>query len=203
VYSAKRAVNRRGQGAGLREEIVEAAARLLGASASREAVTLRAIAREAGIAAPSIYPHFADRDAVLDAVVSRTFAELAQACSSAATGATSGVEEVRAICRAYAAFASNRPGQYQILFQRSPDNLSRTPQPYPEGIRAFELLSGALERMVAEGTSTSTDPTRDAQALWAALHGLATVVPATPGFPWRDATDLLDRLVEALTRTQA
>ena len=199
MHHRRRTPNRRGQGVALHEEIVDAAARLLGETASREAVTLRAIAREAGIAAPSIYPHFADRDAVLDAVVSRTFAELAQVCSDAAIGAPSGAAAVRALCRAYMAFAGDSPGRYQILFQRSADNVSRQPNPYPAGLRAFELLSAAIGRSVTEGSSTSTDPTRDAQALWAALHGLTTIVAATPRFPWRPLDDLLDRLIEAMT----
>jgi Bacterial regulatory proteins, tetR family len=46
---------------------------------SAEAVTLRAVAREVGIAAPSIYAHFPDRDAVLMAVVVRIFDELTEA----------------------------------------------------------------------------------------------------------------------------
>ena len=50
-----------------------------------------------------------------------------------------------------------------------------------------------------EGTSRSADPDRDAQALWGALHGLVTLVPATPGFPWRPTDEALDRMITALT----
>ena len=194
----KRTINRRGQGSALREEILDAAGRLLAAPESRGEVTLRAIAREAGIAAPSIYPHFADRDAVLDAVVSRTFAALQRACVDAAEGAESGATQVRAVCDAYATFVRERPGEYRILFDRSPVNLSEPPRPYPEGIRAFELLIQGLERMVSEGTSTSTDPVRDAQALWASLHGVLTLVPATPGFPWKPLDQILERYTSSL-----
>lgn len=113
--------------------------------------------------------------------------------------ASSGLDQVSAICTAYADFARDRPGQYRILFERSPENLSEQPHPYPEGIRAFELLARALERMVAEGTSTSSDPVRDAQALWAAIHGLVTLVPATPGFPWSPSQEVLGRIIAALS----
>jgi AcrR family transcriptional regulator len=40
---------------------------------SEAAVTLRGVAREIGISAPSIYPHFADREEILGAVLTRAF----------------------------------------------------------------------------------------------------------------------------------
>lgn len=193
----KRTTNPRGRGAALREEILAAVTRLLAARSSGE-VTLRSIAREAGIAAPSIYPHFADRDAILDAVVARTFDELAGACSAAADGASSGTQRMHAVCDAYIAFARAHPGSYRILFERSAANLADTPRPYAAGIRAFDLLVDALCRMVADGTSTSTDPVADAQALWAALHGLVTLRPATPAFPWNTEAEIVVRLTTSL-----
>ena len=130
--------------------------------------------------------------------MSRTFAELAQACADAARGAPSGAAAVRSLCHAYMGFAGAEPGRYQILFRRSPANLGEEARPYPSGLRAFELLNSAIVRAVAEGASTSTDPARDAQALWAALHGLTTIIPATPGFPWRQVDDLVGHLIDAL-----
>ena len=193
----KRRTNRRGQGAALRQDIVDAATRLLAASTSRNGVTLRAIAREADIAAPSIYPHFADRNAILDAVVGGTFAELRRVSTDAAASTNSGAGQVRAICLAYLTFARAHPGQYRVLFERGSDDISgRT---YPDGLAAFDLLVRGIERSVAEGSSTSRDPVRDAQALWVALHGLATLVSATPAFPWRPTDELLDHLRNAVT----
>src|SRR6187402_1454924 len=95
-----RVVNRRGQGERLRDEILDAASRLLATSGSRDAVTLRAVAREAAIAAPSIYPHFPNRDAVLDAVVVRTFDQLAAFCSAAGAQVPPGAARLDAICLA-------------------------------------------------------------------------------------------------------
>ncbi|MET1072143.1 MAG: TetR/AcrR family transcriptional regulator [Umezawaea sp.] len=193
----KRTVNPRGQGAELRQEILDAAARLLTAAVPGGGVTLRAIAREAGIAAPSIYPHFADRDAILDAVVGRAFEQLGRAAEAAGAGAESGAAQVRAICHAYLDFARENPGQYRVLFERTPDNVSgRT---YPDGIAAFDVLVRGIGRSVAEGSSTSDDPVRDGQALWAALHGLATLLSAAPAFPWRPTAELVDRYLTAIT----
>src|SRR3954471_1001502 len=68
--------NRRGEGALLRDEIVTAAERLLEREGNEEALTLRSVAREAGISAPSIYTHFADRDAIVETVLDIAFQRL-------------------------------------------------------------------------------------------------------------------------------
>lgn len=199
--ATQRSANKRGEGSQLRSEILAAAARLLARNRSRDAVTLRAIAREAGIAAPSIYGHFADRDAILDEVVADTFVALAAACRLAAGGAASGEDEARAICGAYLSFAKSNAGQYSILFERSEANIAEPPHAYPEGLEAFAMLERAMVRAAAEMGREATDPGRDAQCVWAGLHGLATLTPSTPGFPWRSETDLAGHLVSVVLLT--
>ncbi|WP_432840953.1 TetR/AcrR family transcriptional regulator [Dactylosporangium sp. CA-092794] len=197
MKNRQRETNARGQGGRLREEILQAAAGLLERS-SRDAVTLRAIARAAGIAAPSIYPHFADRDAILDAVVSRAFETLGEHCAVAAAGAENGAARVRAVAHAYAAFARERPGEYRLLFDRYPGNINPATPEYGSGRRAFQFLVDAIAEAAADGTGASADPMLDAQALWAALHGIHLLVPAMPGFPWRPIDEVVDHTITAL-----
>lgn len=197
-----RTVNSRGEGSLLRDEITEAAARLLSRATSRDSVTLRAIARETGIAAPSIYRHFADRDAVLDAVVTATFEQLETVCEQAYNQAATGIARVRGISYAYVAFAAQHRSEYRILFERTADVIeSGAPSAptYPPGIRAFQFFIDAFAQMDQEEDSDTTDPIRDAQTLWAALHGIVTLIPATPGFPWAPTEVLLDHLIEKVT----
>lgn len=195
-----RTVNTRGRGAGLRREIIAAAVELLAETSSGQAVTLRGIARRAGIAAPSIYPHFTDRDAILDAVVSESFEDLTAAMRAATELEATAAGRVRALGRAYLDFAAHFPGRYRILFERTGSNISADARTYPPGLAAFALLSSAVTDAVDEGTSSSTDPAGDSAALWTALHGLATLPAATPGFPWPATGVLLDRLTVGLAR---
>src|SRR3954462_12715273 len=114
-----RSRNRRGEGARLRDEIVAAAAALLEETGTEQAVTLRAVARRVGIAAPSIYAHFADRQAILLAVVQGAFAELAEALRATQTGTDAPPEDdpvaqLRAACTAYLDFAATRPQRYRV-----------------------------------------------------------------------------------------
>ena len=201
---AARQINKWGEGERLRGELLDAATRLLARATSRDAVTLRAIAREAGIAAPSIYTHFANRDAVIDAVVSNTFRALDAVCEEAYRSHPAGPARVRAICRAYVAFAAEHPDQYRILFERSSGNLSVTAGPDPVGLHAFHHLARAIEEAnAADDATRGRDPHQDAEALWAALHGIVTLVPATPTFPWTATPSILDNILDRFTARPA
>ncbi len=193
-----RQINRWGEGARLREEILEATTRLLTTAVARDAVTLRAIAREAGIAAPSIYKHFDNREAILDAVVEDAFTQLEDACGAAAASSCSGRERIEAVSRAYVAFGVTHSSEYRIMFERSGSSDTTLPvREYPAGTRAFHVLVDAFADFAREIGLSSADPLQDAQAFWVSLHGVITLVPATPGFPWVAPNTIVDRLLAA------
>lgn len=193
----KRIGNKRGFGGNLREEVMDAMERLLSRAGSGSAVTLRAVAREAGIAAPSVYLHFTDRDAVLDAVIARGFERLTESCAAAAASAEPGRAEIEAICSAYLRFAEENPGRYRVLFERSAANIASPPHEYAEGLRAFDLLVRAFEHD-PDRAGTHADSVLHAQSTILVLHGLATMRPALPGFPWLAGEQLLRNAIRAV-----
>lgn len=207
----KRHRNPRGQGARLTEDIVAGALALIERTGSAEAVTLRAVAREAGIAAPSIYAHFPDRDAVLMAAVARIFDELTQAIEQGNKSAGQDpAGRLVAGCEAYVAFGLEHPARYSMLFstQRpaTPDNPKPVPtgpdgRPTPEfGAQSFALLVQAIQDCVTAGVSASTDVVADATAVWVALHGTVSLRAALPRFPWPDPAAFVRQLVLPLAQ---
>lgn len=195
--------NARGDGALLRDEIVDAAAALL-QSGPAEAITLRAVARTAGITAPSIYRHFDSVDAILRAVIERTFSELETSLRNAVARAT-GAEQVWNVSRAYFAFAREHPEQYRLLFGGAWNAANLDPEQHTErgererlGLETMQVLVDAIAAASSDGSSSSTDNMTDAVALWVGLHGLATLRRATPLFPW--PTDIERRIIRSLAR---
>ncbi|MER5865260.1 TetR/AcrR family transcriptional regulator [Kitasatospora sp. NPDC002040] len=197
---AARPRNRRGEGPRLREEIVRAALGLIEREGSKEAVTLRAVAREVGIAAPSIYGHFPDREAIVEAVVLEALARLNRMTEAAKAAEPDPVDALLAGCAAYVEFGTREPACYRVVF-------STTPHPTevpacqggsrPTGRDAFMALVRSLEACVEAGRSTSTDPFGDAVALWTALHGQVTLRAALTDFPW-PPTDTVAQLVRRI-----
>ena len=188
--------NARGQGARLTGDIVSGAVAVIEREGSAEAVTLRAVARQIGIAAPSIYAHFPDRDAIVMAVVTRVFDELAAAISGGTEAAGPGpVGRLVAGCEAYVGFGLAHPARYGVLFS------ARRAQDYEDyeaaghgacgrpalafGSEAFGLLVSAIEDCVSAGGCASTDVVADATALWVGCHGTVSLRTALASrFPW-------------------
>ncbi|GAA2703131.1 MULTISPECIES: TetR/AcrR family transcriptional regulator [Actinoplanes] len=196
--------NRRGHGGRLRTDIVAAAAELLDEAGNEQAVTLRAVARRIGIAAPSIYAHFPDRQTILLAVVQDAFTELTDTLR-AAIGADEAVTRLRAACAAYLDFAATRPQRYRVMFGglwNAGDAVDGATVSATEatalGQDALAVLVTALDGCVAAGHSTSTDTTADTIALWLGLHGLAHQRTVAPGFPF--PADIADRMISSLAR---
>src|SRR3954451_1658374 len=102
--------NRRGEGARLRDDIVDAAVELLDETGNQSAISLRSVARRIGIAAPSIYRHFPDQPAIMLAVVRRAFGELEAYLRDATTAAGDDPRRrLHACCHAYLDYAQQHP----------------------------------------------------------------------------------------------
>lgn len=174
-----------------------AALDILDESGDSGAVTLRAVARHVGISAPSIYPHFGNRQAIILAALQDAYAQLhrhlRELVDAAGPGST---DRLLAICHGYLEFGRTSPHRYLAMF----GGVWNAADDMAEGIVArddvAELGMGLLEDLtrllvdcVVAGTSASTDPNGDAVALWAAMHGLAHQRIVATAFPWPDNVD--------------
>lgn len=193
-----RARNPRGSGARLRGEIVAAAATLIARTGSDQAVTLRSVAREVGISAPSIYGHFSDRDAIVEAVVSESLEQLHLAVADAVSAHPDPVEGLYAGCSAYVEFGISEPARYRVLFGWSRPK-GQSPQSDTRGLAAFNTLVTNLDACVAAGRSASTDTFVDAVSIWTSLHGQVMLRADLPEFPW-PSTDTVGEMVRSLAR---
>ena len=92
-----------------------AARDLLAETGSDDAVSVRAVAERVGVSTPSIYLHFADKDALIDAVCEEVFTELGTAMEEAAQGADDPFDSLRQRGLAYVQFALDNPEHYRIV----------------------------------------------------------------------------------------
>lgn len=187
----------RGRGEELRNEIVHAAKDLLGETGSADAMSIRAVAQRVGVTAPSIYMHFADKDALLDAVVSDVFAHLDTAIVSAAESvpADQPLERLRAQGLAYIRFAVEHPEHYRVATMEpcvvAPD--------VDDVIRAgaFAHFTETVADCMKAGIFAGDDPLPIALDLWTAAHGVASLMIAKPYLPWGEVEVIGDRALRA------
>ena len=118
---------KRGEGERLREEILAAARDLLAESQDADAVSVRMVADKVGVSTPSIYLHFADKAALLDAVCEAVFAELDQLMEASAAVTDDPFDGLRLRGLAYSRFALANPEQYRLAMMRMPSHHLETP----------------------------------------------------------------------------
>ncbi|MET0698891.1 MAG: TetR/AcrR family transcriptional regulator [Mycobacterium sp.] len=168
--------SRRGHGDQLRNEVLAAVNRLLDQWGSDEKLTMRAVAQEVGVAAPSIYLHFADKSELVWAALADKYGQLAEQMRQAdLTVAADGPRErLRAQVHAYCRFAMDNPGHYRLMYEiRQPvterDKLGHHPARQVSG-RLRHALAGCAD----DGYAISLPLYQAAHTLWTALHGLVS-----------------------------
>ncbi|MUL82193.1 TetR/AcrR family transcriptional regulator [Mycobacterium sp. CBMA247] len=157
----------RGQGALLRDEIVAAATRVIDAAQNEGDVSLRSIAREAGIAAPSVYAHFEDRDSVLDAVAEASWTQVSEEITQLRSSSRPPRERLLLGCQTYVSFAERHPLRYSLMTQITDTS--------PAAKQALAVVTRGL--LACRGGDPQAPPTpesdRIAAALSVAVHGVA------------------------------
>ncbi|BBX45958.1 TetR/AcrR family transcriptional regulator [Mycobacterium cookii] len=186
----------RGSGDLLRDEILEAATELLLGTGHAKAVSIRSVAERVGVTPPSIYLHFQDKDALLDAVCARYFEKLDEEMQRVSAAQSSTVEVLRAQGLAYIRFATETPELYRIATMgewRSGSNVDAA-----LASSAFEHICATVQALIEEGTFPPGDATAIALELWSAAHGVASLLIAKPHLPFGDAEAFADRVLRAV-----
>jgi AcrR family transcriptional regulator len=204
--TARRTRNRKGQGARLREEILEAASAQLAEVGDGDALTIRGVAAACGVTPPAVYQHFPDKAALLREVLEREFAGFEQRLHAAEASATDPCVALRRRCQEYLRFGAEQPGSYRVLFsarQLGPRGLELQPEQAHPGAAVLDDLLRAVERCLV-GRGRSTDETYVvALQLWTALHGMVDLRNSKPEMDWPPANEMVDALLEQLRLADA
>jgi AcrR family transcriptional regulator len=178
----------------LRADLLAATERLMIETGSAEAVSIRAIADAVGVTPPAIYLHFPDKDSLILAVCERHFEAFDLVIEDAGRSTDDPVESLRRRGSAYVRFGLENPEPYRILFMTR--NESAQPQDIVVGAggRAFQHLVDAVQRCIDAGAFRPVDPVMAATGVWAAVHGVTSLLISLPGFPWPDIDALVDHV---------
>jgi AcrR family transcriptional regulator len=129
------------------------------------ALSLRAVARRAGVSPAAPYRHYADREALVSAVAAVGYRELAERLT-AAHPAPSTPEQLASVAVAYVEFALEQPALFRMMFGEPCDRDNE------ERVTATAAVSLYLREIVAR-CFPRADPEALAPAIWALVHGLA------------------------------
>ena len=153
----------------LSRALVEAASRLL-AREGASALSLRAVAREAGVSAAAPYHHFKDKNELLNAVAKLGFEKMGEAMHNSIENAASPAERLNAVGVAYVSFARENDALYKVMYEAGRDRDSRA-----ASAGETEGLSLVMQsiRENAPANAADIDIQLAQIAGWCAAHGLA------------------------------
>ncbi len=150
---------REGRRRAARDAIVDAAWALVG-DEGLAGLSLRDLARRAGITTPTVYAYFDSKNAIFDAMFGQAADQFAE--RMAEPYQAGGPRDL--LCesvRRFAEFCTGNPARYQLLFQRTLPGFEPSPDSFAPAVRALDL---ARERLALNGI---TDPRHI--HLWTAL----------------------------------
>lgn len=193
----------KGDGHLRRAEIIAAAERIF-VREGYEGATIRKIADEVGVSSTALYLHFRDKSEMLLEICQGAFQSLAARNLAMLAEPVDSVERVRRMLDSYMEFALANPNAYWLVFSRAPTTPNATLMQerlvvQELGRQCYERFEAALGRIAAEGRLV-TAPDLATQALWAAAHGLASLLTTRPNFPWADHLELRRTLIDGLLR---
>lgn len=187
VASPRRQRASRGAGDQLRDEIIDAAIDLVLQTEELRPPSIREVARRIGVTPPSIYLHFADKDELMDAVCARYFERLEGEMVAAAVDQPTALERMHAQGMAYVRFAIATPLMYRLATSALPRNDSELDETLVSA--AFAHLHRGVKELVEEGFYPDGDTVAMTLQLWAAAHGVASMLVGKPYLPWGDTEE--------------
>lgn len=148
----------------LRSTILAHAAELV-AERGADGISLRELARSAGVSHAAPAHHFTDRRGVFTALATEGYQLLAQALVAARP-------DFIDAALAYVRFATGHPGHYAVMFDKSLYDAAD-----PDLVAAEAAAGAELNRGVATlpDTKAKADPEGAALAAWSLVHGFSTL----------------------------
>lgn len=175
----------------LRERVLEASVALI-EDRGIGGLSMREVARRAGVSHQAPYHHFADREAILAAVALEGFERMADSMEAAV--GPDPLASLTAVGRAYVRFALEHPAHFRVMFR---PELVALPD-HPEAEACADRAYLGLEGLVAQAVATGAVPAAEAPGLvticWAFVHGLSGLLLDGPLADKTPAADLQPRI---------
>lgn len=181
----------------LSRALVEAARRILEAE-GQAALSLRAVAREAGVSPAAPYHHFKDKTELLEAVAQGGWDALSDAICEARRSAPTPAEALSGIGVAYVNFARDNPALYRLMYDTMRDRAAMPAHAKDED-SGYGQVQGAL-------VEAGADPNDDLElqlatiASWCAVHGLAEMASFKEFQPLKEAMGGDEAFLRAILR---
>lgn len=161
--------------ADLRRRVLDASIALIEERGLAE-LSMREVARVAGVSHQAPYHHFTDREAILAAIAADGFTLLADRLRDARAGADDALDEVGRAGAAYVRFACDHPAHFRVMFRADFVDMARFPEAEACGDRAFATLPEIVALLGEAGMPLEPSAMAHVVLHWSVCHGLACLM---------------------------
>lgn len=159
----------------LRQVLLEAALEQIAAQGVAK-LSLRSLAREAGVTATAPYRHFDSKRGLLAALAQRGFEELGARMAAALIRSQPLEARLLALGETYIDFATANPTTYHLMFGSVIDDFSEYEALQTAADESFAILSDLLQEVLDSGGGNGLDLDVLGGVTWSAMHGIASLV---------------------------
>ena len=191
---ANRQRNSRGRGDQLRVDLLDAAADLLAEHGSVDGVSLRAVARRAGVSATAVYRHFEDHNQLFKEAVRYCWSNFLGVLEEAAAAGPDAFAAFQASGAAYASFALEHPGQYRVMFS---NHIEIEEETQVVANATFQILVDQVTAMLSN-LDDDRHPLTVAVQVHTWIHGIVDLHGSRPDVEWPMISEQLLGLSSAL-----
>ena len=143
-----------------------------------EKITLRELAKLLGVSRSAIYRHFDSKEHLFETIILQGFEELKEQIQSVYDQELPITEKIAKTVEVYVAFAMASPARYRLMFG---DKLMQLREKSCDMDQdrldsSFGLLVSMMQEAQEEGVFAKGDPTEQAVAVWALIHGEASLL---------------------------
>jgi AcrR family transcriptional regulator len=171
-----------------------AAAREILVREGYENFSMRALAEQLGYSTAATYKHFKSKAEIFERLADESFAALMAASESVKSiAAENPVDRLKRGMLAYVNFGLHNPDHYRIAFLLHQPGTTRPPKP----TAAYAGLKSRVQACIDSGRFRSENANEMAQSLWAAAHGITSLLIQKPAFPWVARRRLIAQVIDS------
>ncbi|MEM7638038.1 MAG: TetR/AcrR family transcriptional regulator [Pseudomonadota bacterium] len=160
-------------------------------------VSVRAIAKKAGVSVGTIYTYFGSLQGLMESLWSGPVQRYIDQLSSIAEAHEDPVKRIEALMRSYVEFARENVEIYRgvFLFVRPLGQAIKDKTPAEEAVFA-SLVIAAIKDGQKRGQITAGDPTEITMMIWGSLHGCIALPHNFGRSDFGDTAPILERLID-------
>lgn len=159
----------------VRRRVLDAAVELI-ERVGLDGLSMREVARAAGVSHQAPYHYFADREAILAALAQEGFVLLGDLLDPVVKAEEPAVDRFVRAGQSYVEFALAHPALFRIMFRPDMVTMEHFPETHACGERCFAIVPELVAECIAEGLPPYPSPEALVVMAWSLPHGLACLL---------------------------